>query len=82
MDQDLSLVHELAFGSPFPMVDALLSLDAGGKGFVLHQLNGPCFVEPTMEALCCHMQQDGWGRGGERVGVGEGEETEVGMQNK
>ena len=31
-DQDLSLMHELAFWNPFPLEDALLSLDVHGGG--------------------------------------------------
>lgn len=48
-DQDLSLVPELVVWSPLPMVDALLSLNAGWRGVVLLQLNVPCFVDYPWE---------------------------------
>ena len=42
--QDLSLMHQLAFCAHSLWWDALLSLDAAGRGLVLPQFNEPDFV--------------------------------------
>lgn len=58
----------IGFSENIPYGDALLSLDTGGKGVVLSQLNVPGFAEFPWEASECG-EVDGMGAwGGGRVG--------------